>query len=351
MLRSRAYVRLLVVAAILGVPISAAAWGFLALVSYLQKELFTHLPHGLGYSTAPAWWPLPMLVIGAVLAALAIRYLPGNGGASPARRFRRASPADPDPAPRGHLRGAGVAGLRRRDWPRDAAHRPRQRPGGAGHQGGPAAPGARARGQGAGCRRELRGHQHAAGIADHRCVLADGGVRAGRADDGPGAAARAAGLRGGRAHLRRPGQPDRAGHVLAGHPAPAALQPARCGPVRLGDRDRAGRRAARPGHLVAVAVGAPLRREAGHDRAPARRRGGRGAHDHLHAGDRQASVRRAVLGAERYRAAGPARRQLFGGCAAAAAGLQDTRLRRVAGQLPGRAHLPRACSSARPGGS
>jgi len=67
MLRSRAYVQLLVVAAILGVPISAAAWGFLALVSYLQKELFTHLPHGLGYSTAPAWWPLPMLVIGGVL--------------------------------------------------------------------------------------------------------------------------------------------------------------------------------------------------------------------------------------------------------------------------------------------
>ena len=59
MLRSRAYVMLLVVAAILGVPISAAAYFFLALVSYLQKELFTHLPHGLGYSTAPAWWPLP----------------------------------------------------------------------------------------------------------------------------------------------------------------------------------------------------------------------------------------------------------------------------------------------------
>ena len=72
MLRSRAYIRLLVVAAVLGVPISAAAWGFLALVSYLQKELFTHLPHGLGYSTAPAWWPLPMLIIGGVLAALAL---------------------------------------------------------------------------------------------------------------------------------------------------------------------------------------------------------------------------------------------------------------------------------------
>jgi H+/Cl- antiporter ClcA len=95
MLRSRAYVRLLVVAAILGVPISAAAWGFLALVSYLQKELFTHLPHGLGYSTAPAWWPLPMLVIGGVLAALAIRYLPGNGGASPAPGFAVHPPPTP----------------------------------------------------------------------------------------------------------------------------------------------------------------------------------------------------------------------------------------------------------------
>ncbi|MGN6172783.1 MAG: chloride channel protein [Streptosporangiaceae bacterium] len=95
LLRSRAYIRLLVLAAILGVPISAAAWGFLALVSYLQKELFIHLPHGLGYSTAPAWWPLPMLVIGGVLAALAIRYLPGHGGASPAPGFA----VHPQPTP------------------------------------------------------------------------------------------------------------------------------------------------------------------------------------------------------------------------------------------------------------
>jgi H+/Cl- antiporter ClcA len=95
MLRSRAYIRLLVVAAILGVPISAAAYGFLALVSYLQKELFTHLPHGLGFSTVPAWWPLPMLVIGGVLAALAIRYLPGDGGPSPAPGFGVHPPPTP----------------------------------------------------------------------------------------------------------------------------------------------------------------------------------------------------------------------------------------------------------------
>ena len=94
-LRSRAYIMLLVVAAILGVPISAAAYGFLALVSGLQQELFTHLPHGLGLSTVPAWWPLPILVIGGVLTALAIRYLPGNGGPSPAPGFGVHPPPTP----------------------------------------------------------------------------------------------------------------------------------------------------------------------------------------------------------------------------------------------------------------
>jgi H+/Cl- antiporter ClcA len=92
LLRSRSYLQLLILAAILGVPISAAAYGFLALVSYLQKEIFTHLPHGLGFSTEPTWWPLPVLVVGGVLAALAIRYLPGRGGASPAHGFAMHAP-------------------------------------------------------------------------------------------------------------------------------------------------------------------------------------------------------------------------------------------------------------------
>lgn len=95
LLRSRAYVQLLVFAAILGVPISAAAYGFLALASYLQKELYTHLPHGLGFASTPVWWPLPMLVIGGVLAALAIQYLPGRGGPSPAGGFKMHGPPTP----------------------------------------------------------------------------------------------------------------------------------------------------------------------------------------------------------------------------------------------------------------
>jgi H+/Cl- antiporter ClcA len=108
-LRDPAYIRLLVVAAILGVPISAAAYGFLALINYLQQELFTHLPHGLGFTTAPAWWPLPMLLTGGVLAGLAIRYLPGGGGPSPAHGFALHGP--PGPAQLPGLLAAALATL------------------------------------------------------------------------------------------------------------------------------------------------------------------------------------------------------------------------------------------------
>jgi len=91
-LRSKGYLAMLAFAALLGVPISAAAYGFLALVSYLQKELFTHLPHGLGFATEPVWWPLPVLLVGAVLVSLTISYLPGAGGPSPAGGFKLHGP-------------------------------------------------------------------------------------------------------------------------------------------------------------------------------------------------------------------------------------------------------------------
>jgi H+/Cl- antiporter ClcA len=87
LLRSRPYVVLLVLAAVIGVPVSAAAWGFLALVSKLQGWIFTSLPHGLGYHTQPLWWPIPPLVLAGFLVALTIRYLPGTGGHSPADGF------------------------------------------------------------------------------------------------------------------------------------------------------------------------------------------------------------------------------------------------------------------------
>ena len=48
LLRSRSYVALLVLAAVIGAPVSAAAYFFLALISKLQGWIFTDLPKDLG---------------------------------------------------------------------------------------------------------------------------------------------------------------------------------------------------------------------------------------------------------------------------------------------------------------
>jgi chloride channel protein, CIC family len=87
LLRNPLYVRLVVLAAIIGLPISALAYGFLKLVAVLQDAVFTDIPHDLGLNPAPAWWPLPVLAVGGLLAALAIDRLPGTGGHSPADGF------------------------------------------------------------------------------------------------------------------------------------------------------------------------------------------------------------------------------------------------------------------------
>jgi H+/Cl- antiporter ClcA len=88
LLRSRSYLALLVLAAIIGVPISAAAYFFLALVSKLQMWIFTDLPKDIGFHSEPLWWPIPPLLLAGVLVALTIRHLPGKGGHSPADGFK-----------------------------------------------------------------------------------------------------------------------------------------------------------------------------------------------------------------------------------------------------------------------
>jgi len=97
LLRSKGYLGLLILAAALGVPISAAAYGFLQLVAYLQGQVFTHLPNGLGFHGAPPWWPLPLLAVAGLLVAPVIRFLPGKGGHSPADGFKAGEGA-PTPA-------------------------------------------------------------------------------------------------------------------------------------------------------------------------------------------------------------------------------------------------------------
>jgi chloride channel protein, CIC family len=89
MLRTRRYLVLLVLAAVLGVPIAAVAYWYLYLVADLQKWLFQpdYLPKWLGFNGVPIWWPIPMVTVAGILVGLAIQYLPGRGGHSPADGF------------------------------------------------------------------------------------------------------------------------------------------------------------------------------------------------------------------------------------------------------------------------
>ena len=106
-LRTRGYLGLLVLAALIGAPISAIAYGFLALVSKLQGWIFTDLPKGLGFHAEPLWWPLLPLAVAGVLVALTIQHLPGRGGRSPADGFKAGEGA-PSPA---ELPGVVLAAL------------------------------------------------------------------------------------------------------------------------------------------------------------------------------------------------------------------------------------------------
>jgi H+/Cl- antiporter ClcA len=85
MMRSRRFVVLLLIAAVVGIVVSLAAWCFLELVHQIQVGLFTDLPKDLGYDHgAPLWWSLPILLVAGVVTAFAIERLPGNGGHVPA---------------------------------------------------------------------------------------------------------------------------------------------------------------------------------------------------------------------------------------------------------------------------
>ena len=88
LLRSPQYLKLLLLAAIIGVPVSAASYGFLAVVDQLQTAFFETIPHDLGFDTTPNWWPVPLLALAGLLVALSITYLPGIGGHSPADGFQ-----------------------------------------------------------------------------------------------------------------------------------------------------------------------------------------------------------------------------------------------------------------------
>jgi H+/Cl- antiporter ClcA len=112
MIRSKGFAVLLVMVAVVGVLVSLAAWCFLVAIHQMQQEFYKHLPNAFGYTNGPPkWWPLPILAIGALITAIAIRYLPGEGGHVPAKGLAVGGAAGPRVLPGVLLAGVGTIGF------------------------------------------------------------------------------------------------------------------------------------------------------------------------------------------------------------------------------------------------
>ena len=127
LLRTKNYRVLLVLAAVIGVLVSLASWGYLELIHYIQQWVYKDLPSALSLAPVPSWWPLPVLAVSAFPIAFAIAKLPGGGGHKPAEGLKAGPPTQPIELTG---RAAGLHRLHRPGHgarPRGPAHRTRGR--------------------------------------------------------------------------------------------------------------------------------------------------------------------------------------------------------------------------------
>lgn len=83
-LLSSGYLKMLLLAALVGVPVSLAAFGFVSLEHEMQHWVWESLPAALGYDDRPPWWwPLPTLLLTGLLVAPVVTRMPGRGGHLP----------------------------------------------------------------------------------------------------------------------------------------------------------------------------------------------------------------------------------------------------------------------------
>jgi len=109
--RERSYRSLLVLAAIVGVVVSLAAWCFLEGLHYVQVWVYKDLPGELGFSSVPTWWPIPVLALAGVVIAFAIARLPGHGGHEPSEGLKSGPPTQPIELPGVMLAAFATIGL------------------------------------------------------------------------------------------------------------------------------------------------------------------------------------------------------------------------------------------------
>lgn len=101
----RAYLKLVLLGAALGVPATLLAAGFYKLLHWLERLLWTDLPAHLGEDSPPWYLVIGLPVLGAVVVYLARRFLPGDGGHSPLDGL------SVTPTPWQHIPGVALAAL------------------------------------------------------------------------------------------------------------------------------------------------------------------------------------------------------------------------------------------------
>ncbi len=82
-LHDRGYLLVLLTCGLLGLPLSVAAFGFLAAVHELEHLVWHDLPVALGHPAPPPWWPVVTIGVAGALVAAAVRHLPGRAGHVP----------------------------------------------------------------------------------------------------------------------------------------------------------------------------------------------------------------------------------------------------------------------------
>ena len=242
----REYVRILVIAALLGVPVAVAAAAFMSLSHGLTTLVWTTIPDGAGWTAPPWWYVLAVPGIAGLLVAAAVR-LPGHGG-EPAVAGIALEPLSPVQL-QCVARRARVVGVGAGPGPGGAADRPGPDRG-SGRRPGTAAGGLgwAAVGGGRGVRGDQHGIRRAAAVGA-AVVRAGGPQRQGPLGHaGPGAATGVPGVGDGGVgvHRCRPLAGGRRNGVAAAAPARLSDRPpGRCGlgcAGRGGGRGGGGRR-------------------------------------------------------------------------------------------------------------
>jgi H+/Cl- antiporter ClcA len=98
-----AYLRLVLLGALVGIPAALLAAGFLGFVHYLEGWLWQSLPHALGASSPPWYLVVGLPVAGAAIVLAARLLLPGDGGGEPLEGLSSR------PTPVSHVPGVVIA--------------------------------------------------------------------------------------------------------------------------------------------------------------------------------------------------------------------------------------------------